>query len=154
MSMVFQDSTESNTMTVIRTLEMTSIQFLVNKETTKRSSLHCTKMVKTLPWIVSAKSFQGLFSTGQAIDQFRCLYPPSSLPLSSVGGPKLKKFPTSSLNTEEDDNVLKELPQDGDRNTVDDEVNKSCETNLNADNQRLSTIQATDENVRREITLL
>ena len=57
----------------------------------------------------------------------------------------------NSLNTNEDDDVLDELPDDGDAITDDDEDNLINEINLNADNYRLCPAKATHDAVLGKI---
>ena len=57
----------------------------------------------------------------------------------------------NSLNTNEDDDALDELPDDVDENTDDDEDNLICELNLNGDNYRLCKAKAAHDAVLGKI---
>ena len=90
------------------------------------------------------------FRLGRTINQFRRLCLPSTQSLSSVEGSEPTYSSINSLNTNEDDDVLDELPDD-DAVTDDHEDNPIFEINLNADNCRLYKAEAGDDTVPGKI---
>ena len=78
------------------------------------------------------------FRPGGTINQFRRLCLPSKQSLSSVEGSDSTYSSFDSLNTNEDDDVLVELLDNGDDSiTHDDEGPLICEINTHADHHRL-----------------
>ena len=71
--------------------------------------------------------------------------------MSSVGHSEPTYSSINSLNTNEDDEALDELPDDADAITDDDEDNLICEINLNADNYRLCKAKAAHDAVLGKI---
>ena len=76
------------------------------------------------------------FQLGRKINQFRRLCLLSTQSLCSVENSEPTYRSINSLNTNEDDEALDELPDDADAITDDDEDSLICEMNLNADNYR------------------
>ena len=92
------------------------------------------------------------FRLGRTINQFRRLCLPSTQSLSSVENSEPPTYSSiNSLNTNEDDDVLDELPDDVDANTDDDEENIIFEINPNADNYRLCKTKAAHDAVLGKI---
>ena len=73
------------------------------------------------------------FRLGRTINQFRRLCLPSTQSLSSVENSETTYSSISSLNTNEDDDVLDELPDNVDAITDDNEDNLLCEINKHTD---------------------
>ena len=84
------------------------------------------------------------FRMERTINQFRRLCLPSMQSLSSVEGSEPTYSSISSLNTNEDDDALDELPDD-------DEDNIICEINSSADNYRLCQAKAAHDAVLGKI---
>ena len=80
--------------------------------------------------------------TGRKINQLRQLCLPSTQSLSSVDCSEPTYSFLTSLNTNEDDDTLDELPDDADAFTDDDEDNLKGEINLYPDNYRLCEAKA------------
>ena len=105
--------------------------------------------------ITSIQSAADCFRLGRTINQFRRLCLTSTQFLSSVEDFELTYSSINLLNTNEDDDVLDEPPDDVDAITVNDEDNLICEINTHADHYRLSKAKAAHDAVlgRREATL-
>ena len=87
------------------------------------------------------------FRLGRTINQFRRLCLPSTQSLRSLESSEPTHCSTNSLNTNEDDDILDELPDDVEAITDDDEDNIIYEINLNADNYRLCKAKAAHDAV-------
>ena len=83
------------------------------------------------------QSATNCFRLGRTINQFRRLCLPSMQYLSSVEGSEPTYISINSLNTNEDDDVLDKLPEDGSAIIYDDEDNLKCAVKLNTGNHRL-----------------
>ena len=83
------------------------------------------------------QSATNCFRLGKTIHQFRRLCLPSTQSLSSVENSELTHSSINSLNTNEDDDVFDELPDDVDAITDDDEDDLICEINTHDDHHRL-----------------
>ena len=97
--------------------------------------------------IASTQSAAGCFQLGRTVNQFRRLCLPSTQSLTSVEQSKPTYSSISSLNTNEDDDALDELPEEVDRITDEDEDNLICEINLYAEHYRLYKAKGTHDAV-------
>ena len=70
------------------------------------------------------------FRLGRIINQFRCLYQPSTQSLSSVGGFEPTYNSINWLNTNKDDDALDELHDDDDDDDDDDAITDGDEDSL------------------------
>ena len=91
------------------------------------------------------------FRLGRTISQLRRLCLPSKQFLSSVENSEPTYSSNNSLNTNEDDDVLDEFPDDVDANTDDDEDDLICETNTYADHYRPCEAKAAHDAVLGKI---
>ena len=91
------------------------------------------------------------FRPGRTIDQFRRLCLSSTQSLSSVEASEPIYNSNKSLNTNEDDDALDELPDDADAITDDDGDNRISELNLNADCSRRCKAKAAHDAVSGKI---
>ena len=87
------------------------------------------------------------FRLGKTINQFRRLCLPSTQFLGSVEDSEPTYSSIKSLNTNEDKDVLEEIPDDADANADDDEDNLTYEINLNANKYRLCKAKAAHDAV-------
>ena len=87
------------------------------------------------------QSTTNCFRLGKTINQFRRLCLPSMQSLSSVEDSEPTHISINSLNTDEGDDALNDLPDDVDVITDDDEVDLICEINTHADHYRQLKIQ-------------
>ena len=84
------------------------------------------------------------FRLRKTINQFQRLCLPSMQSLSSVENSEPTYSSINSLSTNEDDDVVDELPDDVNAITDDDEDDIICETNTHADHYRLCKAKAHD----------
>ena len=91
------------------------------------------------------------FRLSRAINQFRRLCLPSTQSLSSVENSEPTYSAIISLNTNEDDDVIDELPDDAEAITDDDEDNIICEINTHVDHYRLCKARASHDAVLGKI---
>ena len=102
------------------------------------------------PW-TTIQSATDCFRLGRTINQFRRLCLPSTQSLNSVDDSAPTYSSINKLNTNEDDDVLDEPPDDVDAITVDDEDNLKCEINTHADHYRLCKAKAAHDAVLGKI---
>ena len=102
---------------------------------------------KEFPTTTTIKPAFVCFRLGRTINQFKRLCLPSTQPLSSVKDFEPTYSSINSLNTNEADDVLDEIPDDADPITKDNEDNVICEINLNADHHRLCKAKAEQDAV-------
>ena len=94
------------------------------------------------------------FRLGRTINQFRRLYLSSTQSLSSVEGSDPTYSSIDSLNTDEDDDFLVQLYDDGDDSVTDnDEGNLICEINAHADHYRLCKFKAAQDAVLEKLDI-
>ena len=158
MSMALLYLTESNTMTTLATLATTSAQSIDQQgNDNKVFRLHNDGENFTLNSLSNEFSLTAIqsatdcFRGATAVNQFRRLCLSSTQSLSSVEDPQPTYSSINSLNTNEADNILEEIPDDADALTDDDEDNLICETNLNTDNYSLCKTKAALEAVLGKI---
>ena len=97
------------------------------------------------------QSATGCFRLGRTISQFRRLCLSSTQSLSSVEESAPTHGLINSLNTNEDDEVFDELPEDVGAITADDEDNLLCEVSTHADHYQLCKAKAAHDAVLGKI---
>ena len=99
----------------------------------------------------TVQSATDCFLLGRTINRFRRLCLPSTQSQSSVENSQTTYSPINSLNTNGDNDVLEELPDDVDVITDDDEDDLICEINTHADHYRLCKAKAAYDAVLEKI---
>ena len=88
---------------------------------------------------------------GRTINQFRRLRRPSTQSLSSIEGFEPTYSSIISINDNQDNDALDEIPDDGDEFFDEDEDNLRCKIHLNTDNYRLCKTKAVHDTILGKI---